>query len=61
MMELFTIARKTDEKGNKEYQIGGNTTPILAIQMIFEASMAIAIEKGRRQAQESKESKKKEK
>lgn len=49
-MDLYTIARKTDERGNKEYQIGGNTPPLLAIQMIFEASVSIAKAKGMKEA-----------
>lgn len=49
-MDVFTIARTIDEKGNTEYQIGGNTPPALALQMIFEAGMTIAKSEGERQA-----------
>lgn len=52
-MELFTIARKVDKEGNREYQIGGNASPALALQMILEASMAIAKSEGERQAVEA--------
>lgn len=51
-MDLFTIARIIDEKGNVEYQIGGNASPALALQMIFEAGMAIAKDEGKKQAAE---------
>lgn len=57
-MDLFTIARKIDEKGNVEYQIGGNTPPDLAIQMIFEAGMTIARSEGERQAVDAAEARK---
>jgi len=49
-MELFTLARKADDKGNAEYQIGGNVNLMQAAQMIIEVLVSAAREEGRQQA-----------